>query len=168
MDLALLVPGIVFALVFLLALYLVFAPLMHWWPHHLLSQLVTDPPPAEPTSPTPSWQQLNDLRVQTYERNRGLFLVHSCAPSTAAGQVVDAHICLTQHSNGPLDDESIQAVEYTFGPQFTDHSLVRTDPQDGYCVTVSMWGPMLCLAKVYFRDGTPPLLLERYISFETT
>jgi hypothetical protein len=32
-DMALLIPGIVFGLGVLFAIYLVFAPLLHWWPH---------------------------------------------------------------------------------------------------------------------------------------
>jgi hypothetical protein len=30
---------------------------------------------------------------------------------------------------------------------------------------VSMWAPMLCLAKVYFTDNRPPFILERYVNF---
>jgi hypothetical protein len=125
------------------------------------------PPSSESDEPTPSWEELNRVRVARYEETRGLFLVHEWwTPSQEPGQVADVTIRLFQHGEGPLSRDAIRAVEYTLGPRFTDHSLVRSDPTNGYAIHVPMWGPMLCLAKIYFTDGSRPLLLERYINFE--
>src|SRR5688500_9510193 len=109
---------------------------------------------------------MNDLRLARYEATRGLFLVHTWKRSSDPQQVADVTIQLCQHGDGPLGNGTVQAVEYTLGPKFTDHSLVRTDPTEGFQLTVSMWGPMLCVANVHFSDGAPPLLLERYINID--
>jgi hypothetical protein len=124
------------------------------------------PPASEPKAATPSWEELNAARIKRYEETRGLFLVHSWRPSQAEGQVVDVVIRLCQHGEGPMSRGEIKAVEYTLGPKFSNHSLVCTDASDGFALEVSMWGPMLCLAKVYLTDDRPPLLLERYLNFD--
>jgi hypothetical protein len=132
-----------------------------------IGEIQAGPPDAEPQEPTPSWEELNRVRVGRYEDNRGLFLVHDWyTPSQEPGQVADVTIRLKQHREGPLSRGEIRAVEYTLGPQFTDHSLVRMDPTDDYAIHVPMWDTMLCLAKVYFTDSSQPLLLERYINFD--
>jgi hypothetical protein len=124
------------------------------------------PPAQEPTGATPSWEELNAARVKRYEETRGLFLIHTWQPSNADGQVADVTLRLCQHAEGPLARGEIKAVEYTLGPKFSNHSLVCTDARNDFALTVAMWGPMLCLAKVYFADGRQPLLLERYINFD--
>lgn len=120
---------------------------------------------AAVTESAASWEELNAARVARYEANRGLFLVHDWRPSTAEGQVADVRLYVVQHRHGPLDTAAIKAIEYTLGPQFDDHSIVKNDPADGFAVNVSMHGPMLCLAKVYFADGSQPIVLERYVNF---
>lgn len=116
--------------------------------------------------PMPSWEQLNVLRVARYQATRGLFLAHSWLPSETDGQVADVRLHLLQHGHGPLTDGTIKAVEYTLGPKFSAHSIVRNNPEDGFALDVSMWGPMLCLAKVYFDDSSMPILLDRYVDFD--
>jgi len=137
------------------------------WVSPDLLESATEVPADEPQEPTPSWEELNRVRVGRYEENRGLFLVHEWwTPSQEPEQVADVTIRLKQHQEGPLSRGEIRAVEYTLGPRFTDHSLVRMDPTDDYAIHVPMWDTMLCLAKVYFTDGSPPLLLERYVNFD--
>jgi hypothetical protein len=126
----------------------------------------TAPPAEEPDTATRGWEELNELRVKRYEENRGLFLIHTWHPSRLEGQVADIEIRLCQHGEGPLSRGDVQAVEYTFGPKFTDHSRVSTEPANDFAVEESMYGPMLCLAKVYLAHGMAPLLLERYINFD--
>lgn len=110
---------------------------------------------------------MNVARVKRYQETRGVFLVHTWTPSNDPEQVAEVAIHLYQHRDGPLSRDEVKAVEYTLGPKFTDHSLVRTDSTGGFGIVVPMWGPMLCLAKVYFTDGSVPILLERYVNFET-
>jgi len=119
----------------------------------------------QPNDPTPSWEMLNGERVARYERNQGLFLVHDWVPSDAEDQVADVTIKLRQHGDGPLSRGDIRVVEYSLGPKFTNHSLVCASAADDFAIEVSMWGPMLCMAKVYFLDGRPPLVLDRYVDF---
>lgn len=114
-----------------------------------------------------SWSELNEVRVGKYEANRGLFLVHTWKPCDKPDQVADVVISIAQHSeHGPLSDGTVSGVQYTLGPQFSEHSHVITNPKGGFATSVSMYGTMLCLAEVCFTDGGPPLLLERYIDFD--
>jgi hypothetical protein len=124
------------------------------------------PPAAEPKEGTPSWQELNDARVERYEHNLGLFVVHTWRPSRREGQVADVTIWLWKHPDGRLTPGEVRAVEYILGPKFTDHSRVITDARNAFAIEESMWAPMLCLAKVYLAGNREPLLLERYINFE--
>jgi hypothetical protein len=103
----------------------------------------------EPDRPTPSWLALNNERIARYEHNRGLFLVHDWRPSAEPGQVVDVEVRLAQHGEGPLTNDEVYAVEYTLGPRFSNHSLVANNADEGFKIEVSMWGPMLCIARVY-------------------
>jgi len=114
-----------------------------------------------------NWNDLNQYRELRYSSNRGLFLVHTWSPSKVAGQVADVVVHLIQHRDGPLTFGKVAAVEYTFGPKFDDHSVTKSiSTANGFAMETSMWGPMLCVAKVSFNDGTDPLLLERYIDFD--
>jgi len=113
-----------------------------------------------------SWDGLNKYRERLYADRQGLFLVHSWVPSEDPEQVADVTVALAQHGPGPLASGRVAAVEYAFGPKFEHHSVTREHGHDGFAVTVSMWGQMLCVARVNFTDGTPPLILERYITFE--
>jgi hypothetical protein len=114
----------------------------------------------------PSWDEMNKLRIGQYQEQQGLFLVHTWTPSYAEGQVANVTVHLTQHARGPLTAGTVEAVEYTFGPQFEEHSIVIRDPTNGFQYETSMYGPMLCLAKVYFSDDRHPMLLDRYINFD--
>lgn len=114
----------------------------------------------------PAWDELNTERLKRYQDNQGLFLVHAWKPSDAAGQHADVTIKLAQHDAGPLSRGDVEAVEYTLGPKFSNHSLVCADPTNEFAIHVSMWGPMLCLARVHLANSQKPLLLERYIDFD--
>lgn len=46
-----------------------------------------------------SWEERERRRIETYQRNRGLFLAHTWRPSTEPGQVADIVIYLRQHGN---------------------------------------------------------------------
>lgn len=127
--------------------------------------LKAPPPAAGSKEAAASWKELNRRRNERYDQNHGLFLIHMWRPSKREGQVADVVIRLWQHGPGPLTSNEIEAVEYTLGPKFSDHSRVCTDPKAGFAIEESMFGPMLCLASVYFKDDRPPMVLERYINF---
>jgi hypothetical protein len=114
-----------------------------------------------------AWQALEQEREETYKRNEGVFLVHTWRPSSVEGQIADVVVQLVQHGAGPLSSGKVSSVEYALGPHFDTHSLVKTNADDNFAVDLSLYGPMLCLARVNFSDDRPPLTLKRYINFET-
>lgn len=112
-----------------------------------------------------SWDEREQRRNRMYQENRGLFIVHTWRPSRTPGQVVDVAISLHQHAKGPLSEGKVKSVEYHLGSKFFNSPVVKTNAQDNFRLDVSAYGPMLCLARINFTDGTPPLDLERYINF---
>lgn len=112
-----------------------------------------------------SWEVREQRRIGMYEENHGLFLVHTWRPSRVKGQVADIAISLYQHNEGPLSQGKVKSVEYHLGPMFFKEPVVKTNAKDNFRLDVSAYGPMLCLARVNFSDGTPSLDLERYINF---
>lgn len=120
---------------------------------------------APPSGASESWEEREARRVQTYEGHRGLFLIHTWRPSLNPDQEADIVIELHQHREGPLTRGEVQSVEYHLGPMFFTQPVVMTNDQDNFRLEVSAYGPMLCLARVNFVDGSPPLDLERYINF---
>lgn len=112
-----------------------------------------------------SWETREKQRIQHYEQNRGLFLVHTWRPSLIADEGADISINLVQHGEGPLTYGNVKSVEYHLGPKFFTHTIIKTDADDGFALRISAYGSMLCLARVYFNDGSMPLDIERYINF---
>lgn len=117
-----------------------------------------------------SWEERERRRIEIYQRNRGLFLAHTWRPSTQPGQVADIVIYLRQHGDPehddcPLSRGLVRKVEYHLGPKFLDRTIVKRNRKRNFRLEVSAYGPMLCLARVHFEDGSPPVDLERYIDF---
>ena len=112
-----------------------------------------------------SWEEREQRRIKMYEQSGGLFLVHTWRLSRIPRQVADIAISLHQHGEGPLSQGKVTSVEYHLGPKFFEEPVVKTNAEDNFRLDVSAYGPMLCLARVNFGDGTSPLDLERYISF---
>lgn len=106
-------------------------------------------------------------RVERYEAQQGLFLVHSWRPSATKGQVADIVIWLHQHREGPLSDGFVKEVRYQLGPLFFDgEAQIKKNAEEQFKLEVSAYGPMLCLATVYVEGHNDPIILERYIDFE--
>lgn len=112
-----------------------------------------------------SWDDREQRRIRVYQDNSGLFLIHTWRPSHTPGQVADIAISLYQHSEGPLSKGKVKSVEYHLGLMFYKEPVMKTNVKENFRLDVSAYGPMLCLARVNFNDGTPPLDLERYINF---
>jgi hypothetical protein len=109
---------------------------------------------------------LESQRVEKYEKQQGLFLVHSWRPSRTPGQVADIVIWLHQHGEGPLSEGRVEKVEYELGPKFFSTPQTKTNADDLFRIEVSAWGPMLCMARVFVKDMPTPVILERYVNFE--
>ena len=110
-------------------------------------------------------KSLEEKRISLYNENKGLFLVHSWRPSRQPNQIADISIRLTQHNNGPLNQGLIKSVEYSLGPKFFTHPIVKNNIKDNFRLNISVYGPVLCLAKVNFTDNTPSIIVYRYINF---
>ena len=112
-----------------------------------------------------SWEERERRRIDVYEHNDGLFLVHTWRPSHTSGQAADIAISLCQHGEGPLSQGKVKNVEYHLGRKFFDRPVVKANAEESFRLDVSAYGPMLCLARVNFDDGRPSLDLERYVDF---
>ena len=102
-----------------------------------------------------------------YVENRHVFIAHRLFPSEVKGQLYDILIYLVPHRdrNGSL--RNIQRVEYYFGDSWGNRVFTSSDPGKRFGIVVSAFGSgFLCLAEIYYRDGTEPLKTWRYIDFE--
>lgn len=109
-----------------------------------------------------STDQWNLLRRRNYQLREGLFLVHWLDP-------IDGHnwkltVRLMQHREGPLSEGRVKEVEYVFGEKFQEGPFRWQDPTDGFAYSTSIYGPLLVLARVVFKNRLRrPLLIERYV-----
>jgi hypothetical protein len=108
------------------------------------------------------------LRIKRYQDNQGVFLIHRWRPSTTHGQIADIVIELVQHREGPLSAGLVDSVTYYLGPQFFGgKSVVKKDALENFRLEISAYGPVLCLAEIRIKGRKDPLILERYIDFDT-
>ena len=109
-------------------------------------------------------EDLEAVRVRRYEKYRGVFLIHSWRPSRQQGQVADIVLQLQQHGDGPLGSGLVDRVEYALGPKFFGGPVTKINPEESFRLEVSAYGPMLCVARVWLKDGSS-FDLERYVDF---
>jgi hypothetical protein len=131
---------------------------------------------SEATQHTPSQQaepsELDALRIEEYEKNRGLFLTHRWRPSEDLSQTVDIIIRLQEHLDtstreSVLKTGKVESVRYSLGRMFFEEPVLKRNHRDNFALEVSAYRPMLCLAEVCFNDDHPPVRLSRYIDFYT-
>ena len=106
------------------------------------------------------WPGAEEYRINRYRENQGIFLVHRIV----GGRVPEVEVFLCQHGEGPLSRGDIRSVKYQMGDKFPFVNHVWDNFKEDFLMRVRLYGPALCVAKVYFRDDTPPLILERYIN----
>lgn len=127
--------------------------------------------PTAPQAPSPVTDGSTEgetERIRRYESNQGLFLVHRWLPSQTPGQLADIVIEVTQHGDGPLSEQTVDKVHYYLGPKFFGHKpLIKDNGQDKFRLEISAYGPLLCLAEVFVRGLQKPIVLDRYLDFET-
>jgi hypothetical protein len=109
---------------------------------------------------------LEARRIQEYERQRGLFLIHEWRPSFVSGQEADIVVWLHQHGDGPLTDSKVERVEYQLGPKFFASPVIKQNANESFKLEVSAYGPVLCIARVYLVGESEPIELDRYLDFE--
>ena len=110
---------------------------------------------------------IENQRINRYQKYKGLFLIHTWRPSKIPGQTADIVVKLCQHKRGPLSENQIEKVEYTLGSMFFNEPVIKTNSGENFKLEVSAYAPMLCLARIHLKDGTTPIILERYIDFNT-
>ncbi len=134
-------------------------------PENIPSSTVTFNAPVTIRGEQP--KELETQRIQRYESNHGLFLIHDWRPSAIEGQAADIVIWLHQHGEGPLCKRDVENVQYQFGPKFFGgEAITKSNAADKYKIEVSAYGPMLCVANVFMKGQSEPITLERYIDFE--
>jgi hypothetical protein len=118
----------------------------------------------ELTRPTGSWsvEDWNKYRDGKYESNRDLFLVHSLAPSTTAGQLFDIFIYLQRHDSADISE--VEIAEFFLGRYWGNRVFAVPNKGGPIGITVSAYGEFLCVCRVQFADGAE-LFLDRYINF---
>lgn len=122
-------------------------------------------PTADLDNPT----ELADVRKEIYERQRGLFVVHTWRPSSRRGQLADITVRLHEHGDEwtPISDGEVERVEYYLGRSFFNGKAVtKTNAKDQFRLDVSAWGTTDCVARVHFSDGTS-VDIDRYLDFST-
>lgn len=117
-----------------------------------------------------SAQRLEQLRVEQYEANQGLFLGHYSRPSEEEGQVADIRILLHAHPHPdgrptPPEKGTVESVTYYLGPMFSETGTTKSNSGEAFALDITAYGFVLCLAEVTFNDGSDPLYLNRYIDF---
>ena len=128
--------------------------------------------PAASDTPSPSskgeaadrtaeaWSKERDA---LYASTRGVFLAHVIEPSTKKGQEFDIFIYLVRHKSTDFAD--VQFAEFFLGSNWGNR-VFREEAKRGLIgISTSAYGPMLCTARVHFRDGKV-VNLHRYIDFE--
>lgn len=120
------------------------------------------------TASRPGW---TGEREAEYARTQGLALVHIYKPSTQSGQNYEISIYITRHIRGPEKNQTtafdnIERAEFFFGPSWGDRIFTAQNNGGIVGVNTSAWGTFLATCQVIFRDGSDPVVLNRYIDFE--
>ena len=118
------------------------------------------------TTADKSWENQESRRIERYQIQRGLFIVHTWRASDIPGQVADIVIWLHQHGSGPLSENKVERVEYCLASKFNPYNIIKLNATDNFKLHISAYGSFLCLAKAYVNGEKAPIELERYINIE--
>jgi hypothetical protein len=61
----------------------------------------------------------------------------------------------------------VDRVEYYLGDYFfSGNSVSKTNAEEAFRLDIPLYGPPTnCVARVYFKDGTPPATMDRYLDY---
>ena len=90
-------------------------------------------------------------------------MVHRVAPSNQPSQLYDVIIYLLPHKDAILNN--ISKVEYYLGPHWGNRIFTSVDRANGFPISTSAYGPVVCTAELHFTDGEK-CIVWRYIDFE--
>jgi hypothetical protein len=122
---------------------------------------------AKPATTTQLVQDWERNRIGLYQRSQGIFLTHTWRPSSRKDQTVDMVISLRQHRTGPVTAGEVEIVEYWLGPRFSRQPIVKTRSDASFDLDVSVFGPVLCLARITLTNGEV-IEVDRYLDFKAT
>lgn len=111
------------------------------------------------------------LREKEYGKRGGIFLTHTAVPSSRTDGNKEwwkVAVHLVQHRTGPLSDGAVKEVLYSFGPKFKERPVRSLSPQDGFRYETEMYGPVLVVGRVVFKNlRKSPLILVHYIDIKS-
>lgn len=104
-------------------------------------------------------------RRAIYDRTHKVMLVHRLFRSLSERHLFDVEIYCMPHMGGSL--LGVQSVTYCFGSAggWNEKAYRSRNRYNGFSVTTSAYGPMLCVARVEMSDGET-FLIQRYVDFE--
>jgi hypothetical protein len=110
-------------------------------------------------------------REAEYERTKFLEMVHIYKPSTRPGQKFDVSIYLMRHVSGESRNQitaftEIDRAEFFFGPSWGNRILTARNGGGVIGLNTSAWGSFLATCRVVFNNGSPPVVIYRYVDFE--
>jgi 3',5'-cyclic AMP phosphodiesterase CpdA len=123
----------------------------------------------ELASPVGHGSPLHRERAMRYEESAGWMLVHRYRASDAPDQEYDISVYLIEkkwkNRRKAYDKKEIDYVRYAVGEMWFGSPFTVSDPENGFELKLSAYGPFLCIAEVHFTDGSI-CRLERFIDFE--
>lgn len=102
-------------------------------------------------------------RDSYYRPNRRIFMVHKITPSEKEKQLYDILIYLIPHKDATLIN--VSKVDYYFGKYWGNSIFTSIDRANGFPISTSAYGPLVCTAEIHFSDGEK-CMTWRYIDFE--
>ena len=121
----------------------------------------------ELASPAGEGSSLHQQRAQRYEESGAWMLVHRYRASDAPDQEYDISVYLVEKKSlkQVFNSKEVKYVRYAVGEFWPGSPFTVGDPENGFELKLSAYGPFLCIAEVHFKDGSV-CRLERFIDFE--
>lgn len=145
-------------------------PYYSQWLHQQQERFEGFAPESGETAPEANDRSSNipgeQRRVQRYQENSGIFLIHSWRPSRTPGQSADIVVEPFQHREGPLSAGLVESVTYYLGPLFFGgNPITKRDAASNYRLEISAYGPVLCVAEIRLKGRKEPIVVDRYLDF---
>lgn len=120
-------------------------------------------------SPLEEHSSLHQERARRYQESAGWMLVHRYRASDIQDQDYDISVYLVEKKwkdkNDAWTSKEVECVRYAVGEMWPGSPFIVVDPENGFELKLSAYGPFLCIAEIHFKDGCS-CRLERFIDFE--
>lgn len=121
----------------------------------------------------PATEAEKKFRDSIYNATQSFMLAHRIKPSSRPGQQFDVSIFIVGTKSTKLNNRHfghIKSVEYYLGRSFGGSEFgskfTVSNPEGGFAITTSAYGPTLCIAKIRFRDIDDEAMTYRFLDFE--